>query len=265
MHNKVKRITSGIKDKIRENSFLYSELVKRDFKKKYKRTYLGMVWSVLSPVLTLVIMRIVFSGFFGSEIAHYTTFIFCGNIIFNFFTDSTNGSMGSLMENSAIFSKINVPKSLFIISRVTSSLINFALTFCVFIVLCLVDGVSFHLGFFSLIIPVACLIVFNLGMSLFLSTMFIFFRDIQYLWNIFTMLLMYASAIFYDPSQLGDIGELFFINPVYVYIKYFRVIVIEGSFPTLTHNLFAIGYALLALVVGTLVYKKTNHKFIYYV
>ena len=82
--------------KIKENSFLFSELVKRDFKKKYKRTYLGMLWSVLSPLLTLLIMSLVFTGFFGRNQPHYITYLFCGNIVFSFFSDATNGGMGAL-------------------------------------------------------------------------------------------------------------------------------------------------------------------------
>jgi ABC-2 type transport system permease protein len=99
----------------KKNEFLFSELVKRDFKKKYKRTYLGMLWSVLSPLLTLLVMSLVFTNFFGRTTPHYTIYLFCGNIVFSFFSDATNGGMGSLMSNSAIFTKINVPKYLFLL------------------------------------------------------------------------------------------------------------------------------------------------------
>ena len=127
--------------KFQEHKFLFSELVKRDFKKKYKRTYLGMVWSVLSPLLTLLVMSLVFKHFFASGIAHYTIYLFCGNIVFSYFSDSTNGGMGSLLANAPIFTKINVPKYLFLFSRNISSLINFGLTFIVFLVFCIIDGV----------------------------------------------------------------------------------------------------------------------------
>ena len=93
--------------KIKKYQFLFEELVKRDFKQKYKRTVLGMAWSVLSPLLQLLIMRIVFSQFFGREIAHYTTYLFCGNLIFSYFKESTMGGMNSLLMNADIFSKVN--------------------------------------------------------------------------------------------------------------------------------------------------------------
>ena len=249
----------------KENSFLFSELVKRDFKKKYKRTYLGMIWSVLSPLLTLLVMNIIFKQFFGNETEHYTIYLFCGNIIFAFFSDATNGGMGSLLANADIFSKINVPKYLFLFSRNVSSLINFSLTLTVFFVFCIIDGITFTFGFFQLIIPIACLIVFNLGVGLVLSALFVIFRDMQYLWSIFTMLLMYMSAIFYTTDVFGKFEKLFLLNPVYVYIKYFRIVVINNSFPSISFTLLAIGYALTAFLVGLLFYKKLNHKFLYYV
>lgn len=251
--------------KMKENRFLFSELVKRDFKKKYKRTYLGMVWSVLSPLLTLLVMRLVFTQFFGNDIPYYTTYLFCGNIVFSFFNDATNGGMGSLMGNAAIFSKINVPKYLFLFSRTVSSLINFGLTFVVFLLFCAIDGVPFSFSFLALIYPIACLIVFNLGVGLILSAMFVFFRDVQYLWGVFTVLLQYMSAIFYDPSRFGDYERLFLLNPVYVYIKYFRIAVIDGYLPSIQFHLLALGYALLFFGIGALIYKKCNHKFLYYV
>ena len=255
----------GFMQKMKEHSFLFSELVKRDFKKKYKRTYLGMLWSVLSPLLTLLVMRVVFTNFFGSSIEHYTTYLFCGNIVFSFFSDCTSGGMGSLMANAQIFSKINVPKYLFLFSRSISSLINFGLTLVVFFVFCIIDGVAFSFSFFALIIPIVCLVVFNVGVGLILSALFMFFRDIQYLWSVFTMLLMYMSAIFYDPSNFGAYERLFLLNPVYVYIKYFRIAVIDGYLPSLQFHLLAIGYAAIAFAIGALIYKRYNHKFLYYV
>jgi ABC-2 type transport system permease protein len=252
-------------DGVRENAFLFTELVKRDFKKKYKRTYLGMLWSVLSPLLTLLVMSLVFTNFFGSHIEKYPIYLFCGNIVFSFFTDATNGGMGSLMGNADIFSKVNVPKYLFLLSRVVTSIINFGLTFIVFLIFCIIFKVEFTLYFLALVIPIACLIIFNIGMGLILSALFVFFRDIQYLWSVFTLLLMYVSAIFYDVEQFGDMKILFNLNPIFVYIKYIRQLVLYQEFPSVWLNLAAVGYALVALGIGALIYKAKNHKFLYYI
>lgn len=255
----------GNLQRFKEHKFLFSELVKRDFKKKYKSTYLGMVWSVLSPLLTLLIMRLVFTNFFGRGQEHYTTYLFCGNVIYAFFSDSTNGGMGSLLANAGIFTKINVPKYLFLFSKNISSLINFGLTLIIFFIFCIIDGITFSWCFFMLIVPIVCLIIFNVGVGLILSAFYVFFRDMQYLWSVFTMLLMYMSAIFYTVESFGSYAKLFLINPVFVYIKYFRLIVIDNTIPSLEINVLAVGYALLAFAIGALCYKKWNHRFLYYV
>ena len=125
-------------DKLSRHRFLFEELVKRDFKKKYKRTVLGMAWSVLSPLLTLLVMKLVFTQFFGRTTAHYTIYLFCGNLIFSYFNEATSQGMGSLMGNAGIFTKVNVPKYLFLLSKNVQTLINFGLTLCVFCVFCFV-------------------------------------------------------------------------------------------------------------------------------
>ena len=254
-------------EKMKEYSFLFSELVKRDFKKKYKNTYLGMVWSLLSPLLTLLVMSLVFKNFFGRDVEHYTIYLFCGNIMFAYFSDSTSGGMGSLVANSSIFTKIKVPKFLFLLSRNVSSLINFGLTFLVFWVFLIIDGVTVTWAFLGLIIPILLLAIFNIGMGLILSALFVFFRDMQYLWSIFTMLLMYLSAVFYTVTEeiFGTLIYIFYLNPVYVYITYMRTIVLEGALPSFELNILAVFYALAALGIGALIYKKCNHKFLYYV
>ena len=252
--------------RFKEHQFLFCELVKRDFKKKYKGTFLGMIWSVLSPLLTLLIMSLVFTSFFGRNTPHYTIYLFCGNIIFSYFSESTNGGMGSLLGNASIFTKINVPKHLFLFSKNVQTLINFGLTLIVFFIFCIIDGITFTFAFFLLLYPIVCLVIFNIGVGLILSAMYVFFRDIQYLWSIFCMLLMYMSAIFYTVDVFpSTVQMIFHLNPIFVYIKYFRVIVLEAQLPSLELNFLAVAYALLAFGIGVLIYKKKNHKFLYYI
>ncbi len=251
---------------LREHSFLFTELVARDFKKKYKRTLLGMLWSVLSPLLTLLVMKIIFTQFFGSGMEHYTTYLFCGNLVYSYFNESTSQGMSSLTSNAGIFTKVNVPKYLFLLSKNVQTLINFGITLCVFFLFCMLDGITFTWQFFLLLFPITCLMAFNVGVGLILSALFVFFKDIQYLWSVFTMLLMYMSAIFYTTSGYSHIfQQLFYVNPVYCYITYFRQIVIDGMLPSPGLHALCVGYALLALGVGALIYKKKNHDFLYYV
>lgn len=254
------------KEKFENNKFLFSELVKRDFKKKYKRTVLGMFWSVLSPLLMLLVMRLVFTRFFGRTMNHYTTYLFCGNLVFSYFSEATKTGMSALMDNSALFSKVKMSKYLFVLSKNISTLINFGLTLVVFFIFTALDKVPFSASFFSLIYPCLCLVVLNIGFSLTLSAAYVFFRDAMYLYDIFLRLLMYMSAIFYSVDSYSEIGQkLFYINPVYCCIKYFRVAVLDGVVPSMNLHLLCLGHALLAFIIGSIVYTRNNQKFIYYV
>ncbi|MCI8650781.1 MAG: ABC transporter permease [Anaerotruncus sp.] len=252
--------------KIAGYQFLFEELVKRDFKKKYKRTVLGMAWSILSPLLTLLVMRLVFTQFFGRSTLHYTTYLFCGNLIFSYFNESTNQGMTSLQSNAGIFTKVNVPKYLFLLSKNLQTLINFGLTMCVFFVFCIFDNIIFTWKLIYLLYPICCLVIFNIGVGLILSALFVFFRDIQYLWSIFTILLMYMSAIFYTIDSYSPIvRNLFLLNPVYLFIRYFRKIVIETTVPTIWFHLLMLVNVAIVFGIGCWMYKKYNHKFLYYV
>ena len=246
--------------------FLFEELVKRDFKKKYKRTVLGMAWSVLSPMLTLLVMRLVFTQFFGRGMNHYTTYLFCGNLVYSYFNESTSQGMTSLMSNASIFTKVNVPKYLFLFSKNVQTLINFGLTLCVFFIFCILDKITFTWRFVLLIYPIFGLLLFNLGVGLILSALFVFFRDIQYLWSVFTLLLMYMSAIFYTiDNYSATVQNLFLLNPVYLFIRYFRIIVLEANVPTLQFHLMILVYVLAVLRLGFWMYKHYNTRFLYYV
>lgn len=245
--------------------FLFEELVKRDFKQKYKRTVLGMAWSILSPLLQLLVMSVVFTQFFGRTQAHYTIYLFCGNLVFNYFKESTSTGMFSLMSNSGIITKVNVPKYMFLLSKNVSSLLNFGLSLIVFLLFVLIDGLPITPLFLMLLYPICCLIIFNVGVGLVLSALFVFFRDINYLYDVFTLMLMYCSAIFYTiDSFTPAIQKLYLINPVYCYIKYFRVVVIDGNLPSPQYHLLCLVYAVIMLVIGGFIYKKYNHRFLYY-
>ena len=252
--------------KLKRHQFLFEELVKRDFAKKYKRTVLGMAWSILSPLMNLLIMWLVFNNFFGNNMDHYVVYLFAGQLVFSYFTDATNLGMNSLVSNAGIFTKVNVPKYLFLFSQNVSSLINFGLTLLIFFTFVAVDGVVFSWKFFLLIYPVVCLIIFNLGLGLILSALFVFFRDMQYLWGILTQLIMWMSAIFYTiDSYSYTVQCLFLLNPLYLYIRYFRKIVLDGEIPTLQFHLLAAAFAAGAFAIGAYMYKKYNHEFLYYV
>ena len=237
--------------KLLSYQFLFEELVKRDFKKKYKRTVLGMAWSILAPLLQLLVMRVVFTQFFGRTMEHYTTYLFCGNLVFSYFNESTSQGMTSLMGNASIFTKVNIPKYLFLFSKNVQALINFGLVLVVFFVFCIIDNVAFTWKFVLLLVPIISLLLFNIGVGLILSALFVFFRDVQYLWSVFTQLLMYMSAVFYSIDTFSPmVRNLFLLNPVYLHIRYFRKIVLENTVPSVWFHLLMLADVLIVLGIG---------------
>lgn len=252
--------------KLKRHRFLFEELVKRDFKKKYKRTVLGMGWSLLSPLLTLLVMRLVFTQFFGRNTPHYTIYIFCGNVVWSYFSEATKSGMQALMENARVFTKVNVPKYLFLLSKNVQALINFLLTLVILFVFVAFDNLTFTWKFICLLYPICMLVLFNIGVGFILSALFVFFRDTQYLYDVFLRLLMYLSAIFYTIDKYSPMGQnLFLLNPVYLFIRYFRKIIIEATIPTIWFHLLMLADVAIVLGIGCWVYKKYNHKFLYYV
>lgn len=253
-------------ERLQTYQFMFYELVRRDFILKYKRTFLGVVWSVLSPLMLLSIQILVFTNFFGSDIPHYTIFLFSGNLIYSYFSEATQSGLMALASNASIFAKVPMPKYLCVFSRNVSSLINFALTLCIFFIFVYMDGLSFSVKYFLLLYAILCMVVFNSGVSLLLSSLYMFFRDLSYLYNIFVLGLMYLSAVFYSIDIFSPwIRQLFLLNPLYVYINYFRLIVINGTIPDGFYHCLMLLYSLLALGAGWLFYKKYNNEFLYYI
>ncbi len=251
---------------IKKYQFLFTELVKRDFKKKYKRTVLGMGWSLLSPLLVLAVMAFVFTNFFGRETPHYIIYLFSGNLVYSYFNDSSTQGMRSLMENAHIFTKVTVPKYLFIVSKNVQTTINFALSLCIYFLFCLLDHITFTWKFVLLLYPIIMQMIFNIGIGMILSALFMFFKDIQYLWTIALRLILYLSAIFYRVDKYPESMQIvFYFNPVYVFITYYRKIVLYSTVPSLKYHLLVAFYAFASLAIGILIYKKNNTKFLFYV
>ena len=224
-----------------------------------------MFWSILSPLLQLLVMRLVFTEFFGRNTPYYSTYLFSGLIVFNYYSEATKGSISALAVNRSIILKIKVPKYLFLLSKNVSSMINFIIIIPIYLIFAALDGVHFHLSFFTLLYPILLLPLFCIGVGMILSAMQVFFNDTKYLYNIFIILLRYLSAIFYNIDRFSDsIQRYFLINPVYAFIKYFRLVVINNSIPSIGYHFLLLGYTVLALFLGGLIYKKSNRKFAFY-
>lgn len=252
--------------KAKKYQFLFEELVKRDFKKKYKRTVLGMLWSLLAPLLNVMILLVIFKHLFGRTQDHFIIYIFSGTVMFSFYTECTQGCMRALMANASIFTKINVPKYLFMFSKAIQAFINYLLTLVLYFVFCAFDGIKFGPHMLSLIYPMITSLVLCLGIGMILSALYVFFKDVEYLYSVFLTLLNYVSAIFYPVTIVPEqFRNLFYINPVYCYIQYFRVVTIDCQVPSWELHALCAFYALFFLAIGCIIYKRYNKEFLYYV
>ncbi len=246
-------------------SFLISQLVIRDFKSKYKRSILGVFWSFLNPLLTMTVQFLVFSTFFSSDTQNYPVYLLSGVVCFSFFSECTTMCLSSISGNARLITKVYIPKYIFPLARTISSSINLGISLIPLLLASLVLGVAIRpqavLFFFFLI----CLIIFSLGIGLFLSALMVFFRDIQFLWSVLTQIWMYATPIFY-PAEIIPEKYRFIVrfNPLYHFIGNCRTCLINGISPEPRAYFFCLFFALVSLFIGAYTFKKTQDRFALY-
>jgi ABC-type polysaccharide/polyol phosphate export permease len=238
-------------------------LVKRDFISKYRKSILGVLWSLLNPLLTMLVMAMVFSYIFRMQIENFPVYLLSGNIIFSFFSESTNQAMGSVIANEGIIKKIYIPKYIFPVSKVLSSLVNLVFSFLAFILVFIITGAPFRETMLLIPIPIIYTLVFSLGISMLLSSLAVFFRDLSYLYGIFITLLMYLTPLFYPVEILpeGMVSVIGF-NPIYHFVNYFRDLTLRGTVPGLWPNMVCLGFSLAALCCGLYVFMSKQDKYI---
>ena len=249
-------------------SFLLQQLISRDFKVKYKRSVLGVLWSLLYPVLNMAVMALVFSNIFkfSTPGVNYLVYVLSGLIMFNYFSEASNLAMGSVVANFPLINKIYIPKYIFPLSKCLFVGINFLLTLIPLYIVIFATGTGVNV--YHLLLPYAyiCLFVFTLGMGLILSTISVFLRDMFYIYGIVLTLCTYLTPIMYDISLISPKLQFFFkLNPMYHYINFIRRIILYNEMPTLfTFAVCGIS-ALVILIIGLIAFKKNQDKFIYYV
>ena len=245
--------------------FLISQLVIRDFKSKYKRSILGVFWSFLNPLLTMTVQFLVFSTFFKADTQNYPVYLLSGVVCFSFFSECTTMCLSSISGNARLITKVYIPKYIFPLARTISSSVNLGISLIPLLLASLVLGIAIKpqaiLFFFFLI----CLIIFSLGIGLFLSALMVFFRDIQFLWTVLTQIWMYATPIFY-PAEIIPEEYRFIVrlNPLYHFIGNARTCLIDGISPEPRAYIFCALFALLSLLIGAYTFKKTQDKFALY-
>lgn len=253
---------------LKKYSFLLQQLVSRDFKVKYKRSFLGIVWSLLYPILTMSVMAIVFSNVFRMNTpgVSYLAYLMTGLVMFNYFSEASNLSMSSVVANFSLLNKIYIPKYIFPLSKCLFVGINFLLTLIPLYIVLFATGTGVNIYHVLLPYPIVCLFMFTLGMGFILSAVSVFLRDMFYIYGIVIMMWTYLTPIMYDINLISpNLQILLKFNPLYHYVTFAREIILYGQIPEpLTWGI-CLGSSALVLLIGVIVFKKTQDKFIYYV
>lgn len=245
--------------------FLIKQLVSRDFKAKYKRSILGVFWSFLNPLLTMIVQYIVFSNLFRFDIPYYPVYLLSGIIVFNYFSEACGMALTSIIGNATLITKVYVPKYIYPLTRILSSLVNLLISMIPLIIVTMLSGLHPTKAYLLIPLMLVCLAMFCLGLGMLLSAAMVFFRDIQFLWGVLTMIWMYLTPIFYPESILPEqVVWVLKINPLYYFINFLRSCVIDGVSPEPVVYVQCFLISLCILAVGAWVFKKSQDKFVLY-
>ena len=262
------KIINNLKYTYKKYGFLMKQLVSRDFKVKYKRSVLGIFWSLLYPVLTMAVMALVFTNMFkfSTPGVNYLAYLMSGLVIFNYFSEASNLAMSSVVANFSLINKVYIPKYIFPISKCLFVGINFLLTLIPLYAIILLTGTGINI--YHLLLPYSfiCLFLFTVGFGLILATVSVFLRDMFYIYGVVITLWTYMTPIMYDISIIsGPLQIIFKLNPLYWFIYFARDIILYHQVPGINVWIYCGLFAIVFLIIGIIVFKKNQDKFIYYV
>ena len=246
---------------------LLSQLVRRDLKLKYRRSVLGYVWSILNPLLVMIVLVVVFSHMISRNVPNFPVYLLVGRTMYEFVIGATNKALGSITDNSSLLKKTYVSKFMFPLAKITSSMVDYVLSLGALLLVIIFTRT--HFSWTMLLFPLIVLqaYVFALGLGFFLAQMHVFFRDTRYIYNAITTMWMYCTAIFYPISMLPGWLEKLIVNfnPLFIYINQFRDIVWKGVLPSSHDVILGIVYALISFAIGAFMFRKNQDKFILYI
>lgn len=246
--------------------FLLTELVKKGIKLKYRRSYLGLVWTLIEPLLTMIVLTIVFGTLLGHDEKTFPVYVLTGRLLYSVFSSGTSGAMRAVRANSAMIKKVYVPKYLYPLSSVLFNYIIFLLSLIVLAVVALVLGVYPTVYLLQAFVPLFNLLILILGIGMFLGTYSVFFRDLEYLWKVALMLIMYMCAIFYKAEKILASNYAFVLkyNPMFCIIDNFRSAVF-GSPMNMRYMWYSFGFAMVSLLLGFYVFYRKQDEFVLHI
>lgn len=260
------KLKQSIKNFTKYKNLLY-ELIKKNIKLKYRRSYLGILWTLIEPLLTMIVLTFVFGTLLDRGNKEFPVYVLTGRLLYSFFQSATKAGLKSVSGNASMIKKVYVPKYIYVFSSVISNFVIFLISLIVLIGVGIVLDVKPTIYLLQAFIPLIILFVMTLGISLILATLSVFFRDMEYIWGVVTMLIMYACAIFYPVDKIISSGKgwVFNINPVYMCIANFRNTVLYGIPMDMQYFVVSSVIALALLAIGSYVFYKNQDKFILYI
>ncbi len=258
--------------------YLLKEIVRKNIKLQYRNSILGVFWTFLQPLLTTLVLVLVFSRIFGkdsSTVLNYPVYLLCGRLLYEFYTQSTKRAMHSIVQSASVIKKVYIPKYIYPLSNVISTFVTFTISLSVLVVFItyfqLFTNNPVHLTAYVFLawVPIIILFLLCIGVGLILSVLEVFFKDVEYLYDVFCMLIFYFTPIFYNVKQLNLDNELILrammANPLYSIVSMFRSCVLFGEMWNWHWFWYAFGFSILCIVVGTLAFWKNQDKFILHI
>lgn len=244
--------------------FLLEEIVKKNFASKYKGSILGIFWSIIKPLMIMILLTIIFSTIFGSKINNYPVYFLSAKCLYDFFNLATTATLNSLKSNMNILKKTPAPKHIFVLGSIISEFVNFVITLIILIIVMIVTKSPFYFETLPLtILPIISLTLMIIGIGLILSIACVYYTDIQHLWGVFTLMLMYASALFYPMDIIPEpYHQYMLLNPIFWIINQFRNFLIWGTYPNILTLINTILLSAIILILGIIIFKKYENKVI---
>ena len=251
------------------DAYVVHQLVSKDFKLKYRRSVLGIAWSVLNPLLMMCVQAVVFTHLMrrhDSTIPNFPIYLILGNTAWHLMSDATNSGMQSIIRAQSLLKKVRINRWVFPVQKVLFAVVNYA--FSLAAVALVMAIFRWSLSPWALLVPLGVfyLAVFCIGLSLLLSSLAVFFRDVIHLWGVVLTAWMYLTPLFYSIKILPDWMRMCVrFNPMYLYITFIRRCLLWRMNPGLFVHLGCIVYALLFLAIGYAVFRKTEDRFILFI
>ena len=246
--------------------WLLQELVNRDLKVKYKRSYLGYLWSLLNPLLMMAVISMVFSQMFRFDIENFPLYFLCGQVIFNFFSESTSMAMNSILQNAGLIKKVYIPKYILPLSKIMSSFVNLLWSLLAILIMFISFDIVLYPTSVLIVVPILYLFVISYGVGMLMSVLATYFRDMVHLYGILLQIIMYLTPIFYPVEILPKwVFVIVNCNPLYHIVKYFRNVALYHTLPTIYDNLICLGFCIVFVTIGGLVFKKYQRNFLLYI